>query len=715
MESLLLGTLGYLGSNYSYDNNLNNNDLNNYYKSNLENNVNKIDKTQAETLQRNPEFYQQFDNLKFDNIGKPTALNEAFNKRSGFNYNLQRDIDFKNGYSNFQDQDMHYGVVKLEEFTTNNMVPFTNRRDINIDLNKNNSLKYEKHTGNNPFWQNKKEATNFFEPFKELTYTQGMPSFSGEIKDRYITSTKNNFGNLPFQSEVKVLPGIADQVAAPYPVIRINPRNIDELRSDVNQKVTYINKPLETLKLGELRAIDPVITKYKIPGYRDTEFTDLVQNSGPNSSGGTRVRSKGIVKTSQRGDQDRSYFKPGNNYNKGVVPNISNIKFSEPKKQNYMNDNTHAISGVNIRPTFTNVDSWTNYETDRATTTGDLRRSGINNNNGASYFVDRKSIAKHTLKQDTINKPLVSNVDSNFKNGYINNNDQAKHTLKQDTINKPLVSNVGSNFKNVYVNNNDQAKHTLKQDTINKPLVSNVESNFKNGYVNNNNQAKHTLKQDSINKPLVSNVDSNFKNGYINNNDQAKHTLKQDTLNKPLVSNIGSNFKNIYVNNNDQAKYTLKQDSINKPLVTNVESNFKNVYVNNNDPAKHTLKQDTINKPFVSNIDANTKNGYINNNDPAKKTLKQDTINKPLVTNIDANIKNGYINNNDPAKKTLKQDTINKPLVTNIDANTKNSYINNNNQAKKTIKQTTIIKMNNANIAPLHQNIFVNNLSLIHI
>ena len=150
MESLLLGTLGYLGSNNSNELSIkNNNELDNYYNTNLENNIRKIDINQANFLSKNSEFYQQFDSLKFDNIGGPSCINESNKKRSGFDFNLQRDLDFKSGYSNFQDKNMHYGVVSMENFTHNNMVPYTKKRDVNLNLNNNASLKYEKHTVNN--------------------------------------------------------------------------------------------------------------------------------------------------------------------------------------------------------------------------------------------------------------------------------------------------------------------------------------------------------------------------------------------------------------------------------------------------------------------------------------------------------------------------------------------------------------------------------------
>ena len=691
MESLLLGTLGYLGSNYSNEVQLETNDeLDNFYSTNLENNIHKIDINQANSLSKNPEFYQQFDSLKFDNIGKPSCINESNIKKSGYDFNLQRDLDFKNGYSNFQDKNMHYGVVSMENFTHNNMVPYTKRRDVNLNLNNNACLKYEKHTGNNKFWKNKKETEAFFEPFRDLTYTNGVPAFSEEIKNRYIPNSKNNFGNLPFQTDVRVLPGMDDSIAAPYPVVRINPRNIDELRSDINQKVTYINKPLETIKKGELRGIDPNITKYKLPNYREVTTNNLVQNYGPNSSGAMRVRSKAIIMESQRGEDDTYYTGPANDSNQGNLPDIEAIYFNESKRENYLNDNTHAITGVNIRPVMTNVDSYTNYETERVTTSKELRASGLANNNQSSYHIDRKAIANRTIKENTLNKPLVSNVNSSFQNAHVTYTDDAKNTVRQLTINKPLVSNINSSFQNAHVTYTDDAKNTVRQTTIDKPLVSNVNSSFQNAHVTYTDDAKNTVRQTTINKPSISNINSSFQNIHIKNNDQAKETIKQTTINKLETANISSIKQYIYSNLNDEAKRTIKETNIDKPNIINISSNYENIYVKNNDIAKPTIKQNTVIKMTNTNITPIQQNIHVQNNDQAKPTIKQSTIIKKLSVNIAPTQQNVYIQNNDQAKETIKQTTENNNYISNTTTDVKGVYCNVTDDAKDTIKQTTI-------------------------
>ena len=89
-------------------------------------------------------------------------------------------------------------------------------------------------------------------------------AYSTFMINEYIASNKNNNGNLPFQTNVRVMPGIGtENQQGISQVYRVNPRTVDELRSEINQKVSYNNKPLETIKKGEMRGPDFNLTKYK--------------------------------------------------------------------------------------------------------------------------------------------------------------------------------------------------------------------------------------------------------------------------------------------------------------------------------------------------------------------------------------------------------------------------------------------------------------------
>ena len=128
MSSILLGSLAYQGLNNS-NKSISKNKLNSVYNSDMENTMNKIEHRQINQNFSKSEYLNQFDDLKFDNTNIPTGINETMQKKNGINTSLQRNLDFQRGYSEFQNVDMHYDIVPKEQFTHNNMTPYTSKRD----------------------------------------------------------------------------------------------------------------------------------------------------------------------------------------------------------------------------------------------------------------------------------------------------------------------------------------------------------------------------------------------------------------------------------------------------------------------------------------------------------------------------------------------------------------------------------------------------------
>jgi hypothetical protein len=367
--------------------------LDSSYSSDMENNMNRIEWNQIQQNFNRPEYLKQFDELSFDNIAKPTCESESFINSTGINQTLQRNLDFQRGYSQFQKLDMHYDVVTKENFTHNNMIPSVSRRDFPTSINR-SDRKLETFTGISDTYTAKKEKLHLFKPTPNLSWVNGMPAVTDKLQNRYLASNKNNMGNLPFENKVRVIPGL-DGVnqGGRYSVYRVNPLNVDNLRSEINQKVTYKNKPIETVKKGEFRGPDFNLTKYKLPDFRETKFGDLLpsksQFDGPKSTGVfTNV-------DSQRGASDIYYTTPATNTTMGDVPNIDTSIYEESKKENYYNDISHSVSGVLIKPVMTNINSFNNYETQRASTNSTYE--GMMNVNNMTYKVDYKDIPLTTF------------------------------------------------------------------------------------------------------------------------------------------------------------------------------------------------------------------------------------------------------------------------------------------------------------------------------
>ena len=168
MSSILLGPLAYKK-------------LDSVYNSNMENKMQRIEKNQAAKDYKRPEYMNQFDELTFDNISGPSAINATNITSKGKNMSLERDIQFKSGFSDFLHNDMKYDVVDDANFFHNNMIPSTSRRDFNVNTDFRSGRKLESFTGVSETYTGKKEKVPLFEPMKNLTNIYGVPVKTDEF------------------------------------------------------------------------------------------------------------------------------------------------------------------------------------------------------------------------------------------------------------------------------------------------------------------------------------------------------------------------------------------------------------------------------------------------------------------------------------------------------------------------------------------------------
>ena len=741
MSSILLGPLAQK------------NNLDSIYNSNISDKMNEIERIQATKKYSNVEFLNQFDDLRFDNISVPVGINEAFTTSKGLDPSLQRNLDFTNGYSQFAHNDMHYDVVDTHQFTHNNMIPNTTKRDFDINSDR-TQRKLETFTGNFEHYTFKKEKHHLFEPMADLTYINGMPSITNVIDNRFIPSNKNNYGNTPFQTNVKVRPGIdKDNQEGNYSVYRILPKNIDVLRSDTNQKISYNSITNEAIKKGEIRGPDPNITKFKMPDFRETHFDDLLpsksQVDGPKQIGNyTNV-------TSMRNEQE--HYNPGHAVNTsiGSGPNKNKTNFSESKKENYLNDNSHSVGSVYIKPVMTNAKSYTAYENQRFTTNINYEAPVMSNQSG--YTVDYKDVPLTTVRElmiyndnilganseqksyvfsndmilpitnrQTNSHSIVTNPINTVKQHMIYNNDQVKTTNRQ-TNSHNIVSNAVGEIKQAKTYNEDQAKPTIRQTNFHN-LVSNAVGEIKQAKTYNEDQAKPTIRQTNFHN-LVSNAVGENKQAKIYNEDQAKPTIRQTNFHN-LVSNAVGENKQAKIYNEDQAKPTIRQSNFHN-LVSNAVGKVNQTKTYNEDLAKPTIRQTTLinnHNGILSNV--NNESTYVRDlYDRAKITIREQTEDTVHITHAKANNNEGtYVrdlyekaktttreqiedtvhithakaNNNegtyvrdlnDKAKMTIRQQTENTEHITHAKANNnEGTYVRDlNDKAKITIKETTIV------------------------
>lgn len=669
MESILLGGLALAGLNSTKEqkpdkNNIKKNKLDDKYHTNVSDKMNRIEKNQASNLTRSivqnkPEYFSQFDQLRFDNISEPVPVTDSHLTVTGINQNLQRSLDLVNGYSGVEDG-LNYGVVTKENFTHNNMTPNTSKRDYTIDSDR-SSRKLEAFTGVSDFWVPKQEKYHLFEPMKNLTYVNGMPVMTDYLDDRYLASSKNNMGNLPFENNMKVRPGLDGEVRQGLgTVYRVMPRSVDALRGENNPKVSYESKPLETIKKGEFRGPDFNLTKYKLPDFREQNFDDLVKgramNEGPKQTG------KYTDMVTQRGDNDINYSGPAYNNNMGEGPSKNKTKFEPSKRMENYNDPTHGIVAVNSQLGYQSKNSFVNRENQRTTT--NIEQPGpVNRGEGGSYVIDPNYVPLTTLRELMIHGETNIGVAGAQQTGnYVFSNDFVlPTTIRETTSHNFILGAKGENATGI-AQYEDEARKTVKETTLSyRGGFANPTE--KTGIMVNDDVARTTIRQTtSVNTPGANPAPA-VSLGVVKDykNDVAKTTTKETTLSYRGGFANPTERSNI-VMLSDKAKTTIRQTtSVQTPganPVGNVPQSYAKDYT---DIAKTTIRQTTENNTYESGLHGvDNHAGYARDQkEKAKPTIKQTTLYSTPGMNVGfVDADGGYTRDeNDKARTTIKETT----------------------------------------------------------
>jgi len=721
MESILLGSLAVAGYNLSKkdkkgkkNKKYNPNTLDSTYNSNMVNKMNNLERVQASNLvssikNRKPEYFSQFDELTFDSASTPVGINEAHQSNAGINLHLQKMLNFNNGYSTVQD-DLDYNVVTKEEFTHKNMAPNTAKRDYNIDDSR-ASRKLEAFTGVNEHFVPKQEKYPLFEPMKNLTYVNGMPVFTDYLDDRYLATSKNNNGNLPFTNNVVVRPGIGNQNREGLgTVYRVNPRSTDALRGDYNPKISYANKPLEVLKKGDFRGPDFNLTKYKLPDFREQTVDDLV--AGRSDKWGSYKAGVFTNVSAQRGEAETLYGGHANNPNMGDGPAVSKTNFEPSNRQELYNDPTHNVYGVDIKPIFTNIESFTNRENQRATANysdvfgarGEVNTSSLlytdnarrtirqttnyddvlgargEFNSGNTQFTDN---ARRTIRETTNNDEVLG-ARGEFNSGNTQFTDNARRTIRETTNNDEVLGARGE-FNSGNTQFTDAAKRTIRETTNNDEVLG-ARGEFNSGNTQFTDAAKRTIRETTNNDEILG-ARGEFNSGNTQYTDKAKRTIRETTNNDEVLGARGE-FNSGNIQFTDNAKRTIRETTNNDEIL-GARGEFNSGNTQFTDNAKRTIRE-TMNNIDVLGARGEFNSGNTQYTDNAKITIRESTLYSTPGMNAASNVVTGNIQFSDIAKRTIKESTSVQTPGANAVSDVQSGYTrDDSDEARRTIRQTT--------------------------
>lgn len=399
--------------------------------------------------------------------------------------------------------------INRDTFIHNNMTPFL-RKNVTQNTNIETMSPFlDSRTGNNQFWQTKKEVPCMFKPQANIGGNIcGMKNNDDFYKSRLEFKEKaNNF--FPIE-QVKVGPGLNkgydSKGVGGFHQTETNtlarPKNLDELRSKINQKQSYFNIPVK----GHIKGTDQ--RGFQMP--LDKNRPDTVYEQSEDM----------WIKTT--GANSKNSLRPAQN----------------------------------IRPT-TRQESHIDYK--GGVSISDAN-AGISDDYGKS-----KVIVYNNERATTENKPVVSNVTSIVKAIVSPVVDALKYTMKEYTVESERgVGNPSIQIPEkatTYDPDNHIMKTTVKETTIHDSEMINLSGN-KETYSTLTDQAKTTVKETLIHDSVHTNIKAG-DGGYTTADDEAKTTIRETVKAVDTVRNIGGVTYSVSVYDPEiVAKTTVKETTL---------------------------------------------------------------------------------------------------------------------------------------------------------
>ena len=586
------------------------------------------------TYKNNNDFLKQFNDLSYDRT--ETVANNEYNTSTGIDASLKRALELSGGFSTI-DSNMNYNIVSGDDFNHNNMVHFNSSRGQPTNNSKIYETKLGIHTGNDKTWKPKKETPVLFQPIKQNIF--GMQSYTNKIKNRYMPSMYKNGDQLPNTKKLIAKGLNGKNQKGLYNTSRIMPKNINQLRTLNNQRVTYKGDVIESGLKGNKRSANIKLSKFKKKDFREQKATDFARpklTQIKRTIHGKNTRKK--VKTLST----QVYSGPASH---SVHRNLSasHLEPTPPAKTSYSYEITNA-KNYNDR-ILNNKRSFRNKETARAEQENEYSGMITTNNN---LYNNNYTPLQETLKEQT-NYQYDGNLNTNKLNNYNNTFENPEKTLKEQT-NYQYDGNLNTNNLNYYNNTYSNPDITLKEQT-NYQYDGNLNTNKLNNYNNTYDNPEQTLKEQTSFQ-YDGNLNTDKLNNYNNTFTNPEQTMKEQTSFQ-YDGNLNTNTINNYNNTFNNPDETLKEQILfsRDGSINNQNNIYNNTFKNPDQP----LKEQTL----YSN------NGSINNKDytytrdqnmRARTTLKQTTLSS-YEGNL-AEDKGVYFKNNDNARPTIRQSTL---------------------------------------------------------
>ena len=497
--------------------------------------------------------------------------------------------------------------VNVSSLSHNNMTPFLKK---NVTQNTNVENMYpilDNISGINSLKPQKQEVPCMFKPeINAGGNICGMKNNDDFFKSRIeISEIANNF--FPIE-KIRVGPGLNQGYGSESTggfhqgdtLEYSKPRNLDELRSKINQQQKYFEIPVKGHIKGPDRRgeIAPMTKQRPDTVFEQTEDRWL-KTTGANSKDTLRPAQNIRPTTRQeshieyKGPIARSELNQGINDDYGKSKIILYDNERETTEQRTVVTNVTSIIKALVAPVMDAL-KYTNKEYTVEAARG-VGNPSVQIPSKPTLYDPVNHIMKTTVKETTIHDGDTGNLTGN-KETYSALMDNAKTTTKETTIHDNEAGNLTGN-KETYSALMDNAKTTTKETTIHDNDAGNLTGN-KETYSALMDNAKTTVKETLIHDTVLTNVKG--KNGaYLKNGDDAKKTLRQTMPTEDTVRNIGGVVYKVTLYDPDiVAKTTTKETTIigksEYGFIGGMLEGIFGGYLNKNVEMKNTQKQFTI-------------------------------------------------------------------------------------------------------------------------
>ena len=497
--------------------------------------------------------------------------------------------------------------VNVTSLSHNNMTPFLKK---NVTQNTNVENMYpilDNISGINSLKPQKQEVPCMFKPeINAGGNICGMKNNDDFFKSRIeISEIANNF--FPIE-KIRVGPGLNQGYGSESTggfhqgdtLEYSKPRNLDELRSKINQHQKYFEIPVKGHIKGPDRRgeIAPMTKQRPDTVFEQTEDRWL-KTTGANSK--DTLRPAQNIRPTTRQESHIEYTGPiaRSELNQGINDDYGKSKIilydneRETTEQRTVVTNVTSIIKALVAPVMDAL-KYTNKEYTVEAARG-VGNPSVQIPSKPTLYDPVNHIMKTTVKETTIHDGDTGNLTGN-KETYSALMDNAKTTIKETTIHDGEAGNLTGN-KETYSALMDNAKTTTKETTIHDNDAGNLTGN-KETYSALMDNAKTTVKETLIHDTVLTNVKG--KNGaYLKNGDDAKKTLRQTMPTEDTVRNIGGVVYKVTLYDPDiVAKTTTKETTIigksEYGFIGGMLEGIFGGYLNKNVEMKNTQKQFTI-------------------------------------------------------------------------------------------------------------------------